>query len=83
MIKPRAAFESENKIFSPRRILSRKNFRFEWKSRFVSKIRRKNWPLLSNWKKRVPRGILVGDRQLWNEREMDFDVGDNGREEVL
>jgi hypothetical protein len=33
--------------------------------------------------KRVPRGILVGDRQLWSEREMDFDVGDNGREEVL
>ena len=40
-------------------------------------------PFYRTGRKRVPRGILVGDRQLWNEREMDFDVGDNGREEVL
>ena len=47
--KPQAAFSQEIKFpseFSPRRILSRKNFRFGWKSRFVSKSDSKIGPFL-------------------------------------
>ena len=43
-----------------------KRFPFWMEIKICVKIRRKNWPLLKNWKKGTPRGILVGDGQLWN-----------------